>query len=126
MSTTTTAQSATVTAEMTRSDLNFQHLVLGDDRKRPLPEVKSLDKATTTVEEVVQALAISGCVIQNVASPETLALIEKDTRPHFASDKPYEECDFFPAWSGRVTGMVGKSKIFMDTVPLDPLYRARL
>lgn len=60
-----------------------------DDRKRPLPPVKTFERKTATADEIVATLIqCGGCVIRNAVSPEHLASIEKGTRPFITKDAP--------------------------------------
>lgn len=59
--------------------------------KSPLPEVKSFDAATVTVDELVAALRVAGgVVIRNMLNKEELDAIEGDVRPWLNKDKAWE------------------------------------
>jgi ectoine hydroxylase-related dioxygenase (phytanoyl-CoA dioxygenase family) len=86
----------------------------GDDRDRPLPEVKTFDSTTVTNDEIIAALiSTGGCIIKNVMKAEDLAAIEKDTRAHLLADKSYNGTSF-PMQTRRVNGLASKSKVFME------------
>ncbi len=95
----------------------------GDDRDRPLPEVKVFDRETVTNDEIVAALiSAGGCVVKNVMTTEDLAAVEKDTRPHLLADKPWDGT-FFPIQTRRVNGLASKSKVFMEKLVCDKAYQ---
>jgi hypothetical protein len=59
--------------------------------KSPLPEVREFDAATATVDELVEALKISGGVfIRNMLTKDEISQIEADVRPWLEKDKPWE------------------------------------
>jgi hypothetical protein len=59
--------------------------------KSPLPEVQELDSSTATVEDVVNALKITGGVIvRNFLDMEEIDRIMKDVNPYLLSDKPWD------------------------------------
>lgn len=94
-----------------------------DDRKRPVPEVKTFDNATVTHDEILDSLIkTGGCVIKNVVSATDLAQIEEDTRPYLDADKPWKG-NFFPVQTRRVNGLAGKSKVFMEKIVCYKLYQ---
>lgn len=89
---------------------------LGNDHKRPLPEVKAFNSAAVTTDEIIAALRqAGGCIIKNVVSAPHLAQIEKDTRQYLDADKAWEG-EFFPIQTRRMNGLPGKSKTFMKEV----------
>ena len=58
----------------------------------PLPEVKSLDATSCTVDELVAAIRVAGgVVIRGLLSKEELESLEKDTRPWLDKDEAWGE-----------------------------------
>lgn len=58
----------------------------------PLPEVKSFDATTCSVEDLVAALRVAGgVVVRGVLNTEELVKLEKDTRPWLDKDEPWGE-----------------------------------
>ena len=58
----------------------------------PLPDVKSLDAKSTSVDEVVAAIRVAGgVVIRGLLNKEELASLEKDTRPWLEKDEAWGE-----------------------------------
>ncbi len=58
----------------------------------PLPQVKSFEASTCTVEEVVSALRIAGgVVIRGLLNKGELANLEEDTRPWLEKDNAWGE-----------------------------------
>ena len=64
-----------------------------------------------------------GVILRNIATPEELAQMEKDVRPHINADKPWTG-SFFPAETRRVTGLITKSPTFVKTVIMNPVLQA--
>ncbi len=61
----------------------------------PLPEVKSFDASTCTVDELVSALKVAGgLVVRGLLNEEELASLEKDTRPWLEKDTPWDDGQF--------------------------------
>ncbi len=61
----------------------------------PLPEVKTFDAATATVDELVNALRVAGgLVIRNVLNKDELASLEKDIRPELEKDTAWGDGTF--------------------------------
>ncbi|KFY79077.1 hypothetical protein V499_01882 [Pseudogymnoascus sp. VKM F-103] len=81
--------------------------------------------AAPKADEIVASLIRNGgCVLRNFISDATiLDIIERDVRPHIQADRPWEGVDFFPPETRRVMGLVGKSRVFTDTIPANRLYR---
>ena len=95
----------------------------GDDRDRPLPDVKAFDRESVSNEDIVTALITTGgCIIKGVLAAEDLAAIEVDTRVHLLADKPWDGT-FFPIQTRRVNGLASKSKTFMERVVCEKAYQ---
>jgi len=89
----------------------------------PLPEVKSFDASTVTVDELVAAIRVAGgVVIKNVISVEDAAKIEKDVRPWLDKDRAWESGEFFPKETRRAFGLASKSPTFATKVIGNPLW----
>ena len=59
--------------------------------KSPIPEVKTFDASTVTVEELVVALRVAGgVVIKNMLTKEEVEQIENDVRPWLEKDIPWQ------------------------------------
>jgi hypothetical protein len=58
----------------------------------PLPEVKTFDGASCSVEELVAALRVAGgVVIRGLLNADEIASLEKDTRPWLEKDNAWGE-----------------------------------
>jgi len=89
----------------------------------PLPEVKSFDASTVTIDELVTAIRVAGgVVIKNVISVEETKKIENDIRPWLDKDKAWESGEFFPKETRRAFGLASKSPTFATKVIGNPLW----
>ena len=89
----------------------------------PLPEVKSFDARTVTVDELVAALRLAGgVVVKNAISVEEAKEIERDVRPWLDKDKAWENGEFFPKETRRAFGLASKSPTFATKVIGNPLW----
>ncbi|OQV00661.1 hypothetical protein CLAIMM_06128 [Cladophialophora immunda] len=89
----------------------------------PLPEVKTFDASTCSVDELVSALrAAGGLVIRGLLNEQELASLEKDTRPWLDKDTAWDDGDFFPQETRRAFGMVSKSRTFAERIVANPLW----
>ena len=109
------------------------------------PQLDSYDFATEVdLEALFTSLKCTGGVIlKNVASKDDLAQLELDVRPHIEADKAWTGSFFpaqtrcvrssgsrssrkadLPAIGSRVTGLVSKSRTFVDKVIMNPVYQA--
>ncbi|KAG0649655.1 Dioxygenase himG [Hyphodiscus hymeniophilus] len=85
--------------------------------------VDIFDSRTATPEKVTKSLIKNGgCVIRGIVSPDHIAEITRDVRPHILKDQPWEG-EFFPPETRRVTGLVEKSPRFTKSVLGNSLYQ---
>ena len=73
----------------------------------PLPEVKSFDAATCSVDELVSALRVAGgVVVRGLLSESELAKLEADARPWLDKDTAWGDgrsrFQPFAIWQGRL------------------------
>ncbi|OCT52525.1 phytanoyl-CoA dioxygenase family protein [Cladophialophora carrionii] len=94
----------------------------------PVPEVKSFDGASCSVEELVAAIRVAGgVVIRGLLNADEIASLEKDTRPWLEQDNAWGEGggegEFFPKETRRAFGMVTKSRTFAERIVGHPLWK---
>lgn len=85
--------------------------------------VDDFSASTVTAQELITSLIQNGgCFIRGLLSPDEALAIEKDVRPFIEKDGEWEG-EFFPKETRRVCGLAGKSPIFIEKIPNNPLYR---
>ncbi|KAJ5175039.1 uncharacterized protein N7482_000916 [Penicillium canariense] len=110
--------------------------------KSAIPSVQEFEYSTATVNDIVNALKITGGVIvRNFLGREEIDRIMEDVNPYLDADKPWADgkatqrlarfiCvfdalfsgDFFPQETRRAYGMMGKSPTFATSIVGNPLW----
>jgi ectoine hydroxylase-related dioxygenase (phytanoyl-CoA dioxygenase family) len=97
--------------------------------KRSATHIMGVDEFDYTTnpkaDEIVASLVHNGgCIVRNLITDcNVLEKIENDVRPHIETDRPWVGVDFFPPETRRVMGLIGKSRTFTETIPINSLYR---
>lgn len=96
----------------------------------PVPQVGDFDLKSATSQEqlildIVESMRRSGgCIVRNMVDKPVLDEIESQIRPHIETAGRWEDEEFYPYESRRVTGCLTKSKAYALNIVNHPIYRA--